>query len=358
MKLPFFSGKFGSKKPNTLGLDIGSHSIKLVEISGSGQGMAITKVGRALVPEGAIVDGSIRDRDAMIKTLKGLLENVKPRNRYVATSIAGYSVIVKRITVNYENEKDIEDNLIIEAEKYVPFEIDDVYVDFYVVREASEKHPNCEIFLVAAKREIVDEYANLIQEVGLVPSVVDVDAFTLGNCFEGAYGNLNESVALIDIGASKTNMNVVNQGNSLFTRDMAFGGRQLTEAIQDATGLRADDAEKIKISGAKDAALEKEVRSVCDELCKIWLDEIKKAIDFCKANTDPDDHPTQIFISGGSSMLRGFPEFMAEQLEMPVSLLDAVKQFSPDKNISTEYLESISPQLAIASGLAMRTVPL
>ena len=211
---------------------------------------------------------------------------------------------------------------------------------------------------MAAKREIVDEYAHLIQEVGLVPSVVDVDAFALGNSFEGAFGILNESVALIDIGASKTNMNVVNQGNSLFTRDMAFGGRQLTEAIQDATGLRPEDAERVKISGARDESLEKEVRSVCDELCAIWLDEIKKAIDFCKTNTNPEEHPTHIFISGGSAMLRGFPEYMAEQLEMPVSRLNALKQFSIDKNINPEYLESISPQLAIASGLAMRTVPL
>ncbi len=358
MKLSFLSGKFGKKKPHTLGLDLGSNTIKLVELSGTEEAVEVKKVGRALLPNGAIVDGSIKEREAVVSSLNNLIENIKPSVRHVATSIAGYSVIVKRITVNYQDEKEIEDNIEIEAEKYVPFEIDEVYVDFYVLREATDERPNCDIFLVAAKREIVDEYAGIIQEVGLVPSVIDVDAFSLGNSFEGAFGQLNESVALIDIGASKTNMNVVSRGNSIFTRDMAIGGKQLTESIEEATGLSPEDAEKVKISGAKDKALEKEIRSICDEICSVWVDEIKKAVDFCKANSEPDDHPTHIFLSGGTARLPGFSNFMHEKLEIPVSLMNPFKQFSFSKDINPEYVENIAPQLTIATGLALRTVPL
>ncbi len=358
MKLPFLSDKLGKRKPHTLGLDLGSDTIKLVELNGSDAQIEIKKAGRALVPDGAIVDGSVKDRDAIVGALKALVENLKPGTKHVSTSIAGYSVIVKRITVNYQDEKEIEDNLVVEAEKYVPFEIDEVYVDFYVLREASEERPNCDIFLVAAKREIVDEYAGIIQEVGLVPSVIDVDAFALGNSFEGAFGVLNEPVALIDIGASKTNMNVISHGNSLFTRDMAFGGRQLTDAIEEATGLRREDAEKVKISGAKDKALEQEVRSICDELCSVWVDEIKKAIDFCQANSPPEEHPTHLFLSGGTALLRGFPDFMSRKIDIPVSLMNPMKQFSTGKDINPEYIEGIAPQFTIATGLALRTIPL
>ncbi len=358
MRLPFLSDKFRKKKPHTLGLDLGSDTIKLIELNGSGTNVKVKKLGRALVPDGAIVDGSVKDRDAVIGSLKALIDNIRPGVKHVSTSIAGYSVIVKRITVNYHDEKEIEDNLVVEAEKYVPFEIDEVYVDFYVVREATDERPNCDIFLVAAKREIVDEYAGIIQEVGLVPSVIDVDAFALGNSFEGAFGVLNEPVALIDIGASKTNMNVISRGNSLFTRDMAFGGRQLTDAIEEATGLNHADAEKVKISGANDKTLQQEVHSICDELCSIWVDEIKKAIDFCQANSPPEEHPTHIFLSGGSSLLRGFPEFMSQKIDMPVSLMNPFKQFPTVKDINTEYIEGIAPQFTIAAGLALRTAPL
>ncbi len=358
MKLSFFSGKFAKKKPHTLGLDLGSNTIKLVELAENGSQLEVRRAGRALLPQGAIIEGSIKDREAVTSSLSSLINNLKPKGRKVATSIACYSVIVERITVNYQDEKEIEENIETEAEKYVPFEIEDVYVDFHILRPATEEKPNCDIFLVAAKREIVDEYAGIIQEVGLVPSVIDVDAFAIGNCFEGAFGQLNESVALIDIGASKTNMNVVSRGISTFTRDMAIGGQQLTDAIEEATGLSTEDAEKVKISGAKDPALVKEISAVCDEMCSIWVDEIKKAVDFCKANSDPDDHPTHVFLSGGTAKLPGFSQFMSDKLEMQVSLMNPFRQFVLSREINPQYVESIAPQLTIATGLALRTVPL
>ncbi|PXF57051.1 MAG: pilus assembly protein PilM [Deltaproteobacteria bacterium] len=356
MKFPSLPKKWGQRQRPTLGLDIGSHSIKIVELSSSSTNYTIRCVGRALVPPQAIVDGSIKEPDKVAEVLKALLGNLRPKTKYAATSIAGYSVIVKKIIVPYQDEVEIERNLIFEAEKYVPFEIEEVYVDFYALDGERKKNSGTEIFLVAAKREIVDEYAALMQEVGLSPAVVDVDAFALGNAFEGAFGLLNEPIVLVDIGAQKTNINIVLQSTSLFARDMAFGGIQLTEAIQNATGLEYVDAERIKVAGSEDMAIMKEVTSVCNELCGDWASELKKAIDFYRANSSTEDYPTQIYTSGGSAFLKGLDMFFDDIIGLPVKLLNPLHGFSVDHGIEPEYISSVAPQMAIATGLALRTL--
>jgi type IV pilus assembly protein PilM len=356
MKFPSLSKKWGQRQCPTLGLDIGSHSIKIVELSSSGTSHTIRCVGRALVPPRSIVDGSIKEPDKVAEVLKALLGNLRPKVKYAATSIAGYSVIVKKIIVPYQDEAEIERNLTFEAEKYVPFEIEDVYVDFHALNGEHKKSSGTEIFLVAAKREIVDEYAALIQEVGLSPAVMDVDAFALGNAFEGAFGLLNEPIVLVDIGAQKTNINIVLQGTSLFAKDMAFGGTQLTEAIQEATGLEYVDAERIKIAGSEDMAIMKEVTSVCNELCGDWASELKKAIDFYRANSSTEEYPTRLYTSGGSAFLKGLDMLFDDIIGLPVKMLNPLHGFSVDHGIEPEYISSVAPQMAIATGLALRTL--
>ena len=284
-----------------------------------------------------------------------MLDNLQPKNRRVSTAIAGYSVIVKKISVPYDNEKEIEDNLLLEAENYVPFEIEDVYVDFHILGPTDGREAGTDIFLVAAKREVVDEYAALIQEVGLLPSVVDVDAFALGNSFEQSY-DLNNAITLVDIGAQKTNLSIVYKGESLFARDMAFGGALLTETIKDSTGLSEEEAEKVKIAGSNDEGLQREISSITTEMCKLWAGEIKKALDFHNANSKPEEHPSKLFLSGGSSLFKGLDELFRVEIDMPVTRFNPFVGMEADSNIEREYLNMIAPQLAIASGLALRTV--
>ena len=344
----------GQRQTPILGLDIGSHSIKIVELSNNGTHHSIKCVGRALVPPQAIIDGSIKEPDKVAEVLKTLISNLQPKAKYAATSIAGYSVIVKKIMVPYQDEAEIENNLIFEAEKYVPFEIEEVYVDFHVLNGKQEKSGETEIFLVAAKREIVDEYAALIQEAGLSPAVIDVDAFALGNAFEGAFGLLAKPVVLVDIGAQKTNLNIVLQEASLFARDMAFGGAQLTEAIQEATGLEYVDAEKIKIAGSEDTAIMKEVTTVCKELYDVWASELKRAIDFYKASSSEEECPTDLYVSGGSAFLKGLDTLFGDKIGLPIKILNPLHGFTVNSDIEPEYISSVAPQMVIATGLALR----
>ncbi len=355
MKLPSLPKGIRKRPKPVLGLDIGSHTIKLVEFVSNGSSRRIKRIGRALLPPKAIMDGSIREPELVIGVLRSLLDNVQPRLRHTATSIAGYSVIVKKVVVPYAEEKEIEDNLLVEAENYVPFEIDEVYIDFFVLKPKEEDN-GTEIFLVAAKKEVVDEYADLIQEVGLVPAVVDVDAFALGNALEGAYGQLSEPVAMVDIGAQKTNLNIVYNGISGFARDMAFGGGLLTEAIQEATGLEYEEAERVKISGTDNKALATEVSQVCDELCRLWAEELKKAIDFYKSNSKPELHPSFLFLSGGAALLKGLDSLLESELGLSVRVFNPWRQMEADESIDKEYLAAVAPQMTIATGLALRTV--
>jgi len=355
MNMPNLPISFGKKERPVLGVDIGSHTIKVVEYSGNGNKRAIRRVGRALVPKGAIEDGSIKDHEAISYVLKGLIENLQPRIRHASTSIAGYSVIVKKIHVPFVDEREIEDNIAIEAENYVPFEIDEVYLDFYPLNHGNDDH-GTDLFLVAAKKEIVDDYAHLLQQIGLNPAVVDVDAFAMGNAFEGFYGVRSEAIALIDLGAQKANLNVISQGQSVFARDMAIGGNQITTAIQEATGMDFVEAEKIKISGTKDEALRKEVSKVVREVCGEWIKEVKKALDYYKMNSKPADAPKQLLLCGGSVLLPGLDKLFAKRLNLPVRLFNPFVNLESEKHIDRRYVDSVGPQMAIAAGLALRSV--
>lgn len=358
MKLPSLASGFIRKTSHpVLGLDIGSHSIKIVELAMGAGKITINKAGRALVPLNAIKDGIIEDKEAVAGVLRLLLDNLAPRLKNAATSIAGYSVIVKKISVPYSDEKDIEENLDIEAENYVPFEITDVYIDFYTLGSSGAEKggmSETEIFLVAAKREIVDSYAALIHDAGLVPVVVDIDAFALSNAFESAYGVSELPVCLIDIGAHKTNLNIVGHGVSLFARDIAMGGAQITEEIQAANGFSFEDAEKIKISGAGDMALMEGISVVINEICAQWGQEIKKILDFHRSNSSEEDWPEHIYLSGGASLMKGVAERISDETGLEVSIFNPFQNVVADKLIDPEYISSIAPQMAIAFGLALR----
>ena len=355
MKKFEFSQLFRSRPKPTIGVDVGSNSIKIVEFSGYGPNRSVRRIGRAKLPQEAIVDGTIKDPEAVSGALSGLVENLSPKTKKASTSISGYSVIVKRVNVPFDTEQEIEDNLLLEAEKYVPFEIDEVYVDFYILAGPSEGRTGSDIFLVAAKKEIVDEYAKLLESVGLTPSVIDVDAFALGNAFELAFGEVAEPAALIDIGASKTNLNVLIKGTPVFARDMALGGNQITDAISEATGLSIDDAEKAKISGTKDPVLKQEIAQVIREIISDWTEEIKKALDFYRSSAPPEEHPRHVFLSGGSCLLYGIEKPFAEKLNLEVRRLNPFDKIGHDKEINPDYLSTVAPQFVIASGLGIRS---
>jgi len=349
MKLPFLS-----TEKLVVGLDIGSHSIKVCELKQTDKTYSVINLGSIILPEGAVEDGSLHDPEAVGKAITELLTNLKIKHKKIAISISGYSVIVKKIHLAVMEEKQLEEYITAEAEQYIPFDIDDVYLDFQDLKTNTEDSASTDIILVAAKKEIIDEYLNMLRGLGLQPVVVDVDAFALENIYESNYP-LNENVAIVDIGASKMHINIISNGISVIAKDIVMGSRQLTEQIAVTFDIPAEEAESLKIGQTPAEEKRDQIAKIFTSICTQWVSEIKKAIDLYhsnKANKQLD----KLVLSGGGSKVAGLTEFLRKETNVPVEIFDPfLKMLKNPKQIDADYLNNIGPEMAIAAGLAIRT---
>ena len=344
------------KKNQVIGLDIGSHSIKLVEIDDSKKGLILKNFGMIGLPPDAIVEGSIKEIDIVASALKGLFQNLKVKNRNVATSISGFSVIVKKITVSTMEETELEAAIHEEAEQYIPFDISDVNLDFQILGE-NETNPNqMNVFLVAAKKEMVNDYVNLANLAGLNPCIVDVEAFALQNTFEANYDTGNDNVALIDIGASKTSLNILKGNNSVFMRDVSLGCMQINQKVISLTDCSYDEAEQLKYGGDSARLSEDDLKGIISSVVADWCTEIRRALDFFYS-TYPDDQIKRIILSGGGANVADFRELLAVEASAEVETINPFKNlYVDDDQFDPEFIKQVAPQAAITAGLALRRV--
>jgi type IV pilus assembly protein PilM len=349
MNLPF-----SSKSDLVVGLDIGSHAIKVCQLKKTGKGYAIVTVGSSVLPEGAVEDGTINDAEVVSKAITELFSNLRIKNKKVGFSISGYSVIVKKVNLAVMDDAQLEEHIMAEAEQYIPFDIEDVYLDFQDLNTSGGKGERTDVMLVAAKREIVDDYLELLQSIGLIPVVVDVDGFALENTYEFNYEK-SENVALVDIGASKMNINILSRGISVVARDIIVGSRQLTEQLQNAFDIDMEEAEGIKLGSIAAGDRQAEIEEIYSSICTQWALEMKKAIDLYHAN-NPDHPISSIILSGGGAKVAGLPDFLSQATNLPVKLFNPFHKIEANsKKIDPEYLKRIGPEMAIATGLALRT---
>ncbi len=213
-----------------IGLDIGSHAVKVCQIQKAGSGYRLLAVGSAAIPPGAVEDGVLQDPDEVAKAIVELFKNLKIKGKRVGISISGYSVIVKKINLEVMSDEELADYITDEAEQYIPFDIDDVYLDYQVIKTGSDEFDRSEVMLVAAKKDVIDDYLDMLQELKLLPVLVDVDGFALENIWENS-SESKDNVALVDIGASKMNINIIADGASVLARDGVVGSAQLTNQI-------------------------------------------------------------------------------------------------------------------------------
>ena len=349
------------KKNQLVGLDVGSHSIKLVEIDHSKKGPILKNFGIACLPVNAIVEGSIKEPEIVSSAIKNLYKNLKVKNKRVATSISGYSVIVKKIDLPEKQDTDLESAIQEVAEQYIPFDINDVNLDYELIPPATgdkdkQQVRNREVILVAAKKEIVDQYTEMFEMAGLTPAVLDVDAFALQNAFEVSTPDATGCYALVNIGAEELGINAVKNGVSMFTRDSSYGGRQITEALMKKLGVSFEEAEKIKLGGIK---LEKDrhvVEDIFTSVVSSWVQEIRRALDFL-ATTYPDETIERIFLGGGSSRIPGLKKYLQLETGIPVEILNPFSNLIiNEKQFDLKYLTYMAPQAAVAVGLAFRSL--
>lgn len=350
LPLPFFR-----RQNLSLGLDIGSHAVKICELAETASGYQLVALGSAILPPDSLEDGALHDPEAVGKVITSLISNLKIKHKKVAISISGYSVIVKKINLAVMTEEELEKHIESEAEQYIPFDIEDVYLDFHDLKTNTASEDRTDVLLVAAKREVVDGYLNMLRAVGLQPVVVDVDAFALENAFEASYG-LADNVVLVDIGASKMNINIISHGSSILARDVVLGSRQLTGQIENLFGVSFAEAEALKTGEMVSEEKREELAGLFANTCNQWVTEVKRAIDFYYAN-HPDETIAKIVLSGGGAKIQGLPEFFRKETEIAVEIFNPFQQAAVDgRTIDSAYLKSIAPEMALAAGLATRPV--
>ncbi len=349
---------FGFAKSKTVtGLDIGSSSIKAVELKTTSQGLRVAAVATEPVPAHSIVDGAIIDGGAVAATIRRLLDGKAFSSKAVVTSLSGNAVIVKRISLPAMTDAELAQSIYWEAEQHISFDIQDVNIDYQILDRgrAGEAKGSMDVLLVAAKKDKIADYANVITQAGRVPVIVDVDAFALQNAYEANYGLDKEAVVvLLNAGASAITVNILSRGQAVFTRDVSMGGNAYTEAVQKELHLSFDDAERAKKAEAVEGVTFEDVRPVLHAMSENVLLEIQKTFDFFKA-TAASDRIDRIVLSGGASSVDGFVRSLEERFGAPVEPFNPFKKIALDGADPT-HDEAAGPfsTAAVAVGLALR----
>jgi len=344
-----------SKKTHLIGLDIGSRTIKAAEVIHLKGSLSLKKFGMIQIAPGAIEEGAIRNHETVVEAIQKLFSENHFKVKNVATSIGGYSVIVKKINIQNMPEEQLQETIAFEAEQYIPFDINDVNLDFQILGE-NETNPNqMSVLLVAARKDMIDEYVSLIDLAGLNPCVVDVDAFALQNCYEANYPSEDGSnVALIDIGASKTSLNILRGTTSEFIRDISSGCDQINTQIMSAFNCTFEESERLKFGKAPDNRSAEEVEDIVHSVVSEWSREVRRALDFYYSSF-PENQIQQILLSGGGANVKSFQKLIAEEAQTQVNTLNPFANVSTETIPGgTESLNRIGPQAAICLGLALR----
>ena len=344
------------KKDTLVGLDIGSSAIKASQIGESKKGHTLEKFGMIDIAPGLIEDGSIKDPESVSDAIRQLYKTYNIREPNVAISIGGYSVIVKKINVQTTTEEQLQETIHFEAEQYIPFDINDVNLDFQILGE-NENNPNqMSVLLVAAKKEMINDYINLTQMAGLNPCIIDVDAFALQNIFETNYDTQNENIALIDIGASKTSLNILKGTSSVFMRDVSLGCGQINNKICSMVNCTPEEAEQLKFGEDRSKLSPEDLTNIVSSVVSDWCTEIRRALDFFYS-TYPDDQIKTIILSGGGGNIKEFRQLLAVETSAEVQTINPFESFDiNDDTFDTKYIERIAPQASICMGLALRRV--
>ena len=345
------------KKDHIVGLDIGSRSIKAAELTETKQGLSLKRFGIMDIAHGAIEEGTINDPETVAESIKQLFKSYNIKESNVAVSIGGYSVIVKKISVQTMDEEKLQETIHFEAEQYIPFDISDVNLDFQILGESESNPGQMNVFLVAAKKEMVNDYINLVNLAGLNPCIVDIEAFALQNTFEANYDMQSENTALIDIGASKTSLNILKGNSSLFMRDVSLGCGQINQKIMSLIECSFEEAEQLKYGDDKpDRLTSEDLKGIVSSVVTDWCTEIRRALDFFYS-TYPEDQIKRIILSGGGANIGEFRELLATEASAEVEAINPFKNFEIDpKNFDDAFIKQIRPQAAISMGLAMRKV--
>jgi type IV pilus assembly protein PilM len=348
---------FKQVKKNLVGLDIGSSSVKAVELQKKGNSVQLMSLGYESLQPDTIVDGQIMELNNVSNVITNIFNQHTIRTTRVAAGVSGHSVIVKNIVLPQMSEEELQESFSWHAEEHIPFDIADVNLDYQVTGNSSDA---LHVLMAACKSDKIANVKQAIQLAGKHPVIIDVDAFALQNCYELNYQpKAGEVVALLNIGAATMNINILNGARSVFARDASVGGSQYTSLLQKELGLTFEQAERVKRGMPLPEGLEsRPIQPIIETVSDILALEVKKTMDFYRATAQVGGETIQkILIAGGGSKLPGLADYLAKRFEIPVEVFDPFKQIEVDsRKFDPDYMREVIPEMAIAVGLALRGV--
>jgi type IV pilus assembly protein PilM len=346
---------FSKKSKSSVGLDIGSSLIKVVEVDHSKDEPILTRYGIIKLPPEAIVEGEMMDQSLVIEGIQECMTKAGITQKDVVTAVSGRAVIVKKVVMDKMNPDDAKEAIFWEAEQHVPFDIDDVCLDFQVLKEDVGAN-QMEILLVAAKKEMVNSHANIVREAGFDPKIIDVDSFAVQNAIEGTREGAGGLVTgLINIGSDVTNINIVQNNIPYFTRDLSVGSNVFIEAIQRNLGVDFDEADAM-LSGEVEIENEERFDGIVAEAAEEISMGIERSLSFLKTAGDAEQID-EVILSGGGARIPGLIGILSEKHETEFKVNDAISQINRTENLfanSGDDMEHVGPLLTVALGLALR----
>jgi type IV pilus assembly protein PilM len=345
---------FGKPK-GLVGLDIGSSSVKVVELKKKGSSYELVNLGMEPLGPDTVVDGAIMDALSVSSAIDKIFAENKIKTKNVSTSVSGHSVIVKRITVGAATPDELYQAIPYEAQQHIPFDMSDVNLSYQPLGPAPTG-TGTDVMLVAVKREKILNHTNVLSQAGKSPVVVDYDGFAVYNAFEVNYDTPPELlVALLNIGASIMNIVIGRGGMPLFTRDVSVGGNQYTDTLQKELDLSFEDAEKLKqgleVPNVTPEQKTPHLRSVSE----ILLLEIQKTFDFFR-QTASAENIQHIYMAGGTAKIEGLVDQLKEECNIPVDIINPFQKLTVDpKKFDPNYVNEVGPRMSVAVGLALRS---
>lgn len=343
---------FGGK--DSIGLDIGSSYIKAVKLKEAKGGYELELFHLHPLPPELIVDGSIIDSLRLVDSLKEMIKTAGIKTKNAVISISGHSsVIIKRISLPEMTEEELSESIKFEAEQYVPFDIEDVNLDFQIIGP-KEEPGQMDVILVAVKKDIINEYISVVREAGLNPIIVDIGSFALENMYAINYEvESDRNVALLNIGASTINTIILKGGMSVFTRDSSLGSNLHTEALQREFNISYENAERLKRGEAVENISPEDAQAVIESASEEILNEIIRSFDYYRDATVHEDI-SEVVLCGGCPLISNFVSMIAERSGIETRLAEPFRNIKISRKFDMTYIEEIAPMLAVAVGLALR----
>ncbi|HWR57492.1 MAG TPA: type IV pilus assembly protein PilM, partial [Thermodesulfovibrionales bacterium] len=337
-----------------VGLDIGSSYIKAVQLNETRSGYELALFDSLPISPELIVEGSIIDAIRVTESLRELVRKARIKANDAVIAISGHSsVIIKRISLPEMSEEELGESIKFEAEQYVPFDIEDVNLDFQILGP-KEEPGQMDVILVAVKKEVINDYVSVVKEAGLNTVIVDVDAFALENMYGINYEvEAGRNVALVNIGASTINMNILKGGVSVFTRDSSVGSNIHTDALQKEFGISFEEAERLKRGEPVEKVKPEDAYSLITNASSDIFGEVARSVDYFRSSTLQSE-VKEVILSGGCALIRGFPGELSDKIGIPVRVAEPFRNVTIPKKFDSVYIEETAPIAAIAVGLATR----